>query len=101
MLCATAEVKSPAASISHDAERSCILGDVMGRGLGGVGEIVVVIIVVAGAERPAKRDKLAIIRQLGAFAAGLRLGRLRLQRDLLGSGSRASAPPIGWIVQVE
>lgn len=56
-----------------------------------------VISVVAGAEPPAKRDKLAIIHKLVAFTADLRLCRLS---DLVRSGSRA-VPPIGWIVQVE
>lgn len=67
MLCATAEVKSPAASSSDEAERNCILGDVVG-GVGG-GWLLVLMSVVAGAEPPAKRDKLAIIHKLVAFAA--------------------------------
>lgn len=68
MLCATADVKSPAANSSDEAERNCILGDVMGGGWGGL--MIVVISVVARAEPPAKRDKLAIIHKLGAFAVG-------------------------------
>ena len=53
MLCATAEVNSPAASSSDEAERSCILGDVVGGG--GRGGLFVVMSVVEGAQPPAKK----------------------------------------------
>lgn len=53
--------------------------------------MIVVMSVVALAEPPAKRDKLAIIHKLGAFAVGCNsAGPATLER----SGSRAP-PPIG------
>lgn len=67
--------------------------DVVG-GVGG-GVLIVVMSVVAGAEPPAKRDKLAIIHKLGAFAAATRQAQ-----GALGGADRVLSAPIGWIERV-
>lgn len=93
MLCATAEVNSPAARSSDEAERNCILGDVVG---GDGGRLLVVMSVVATRSLQRKRDKLAIIHKLGAVPSSKSAGSGTLGR----SGSRV-LPPIGWIPRVE